>query len=326
MASLLGVVNAFDVPARQAFVVEMVGKEDLVNAIALNSSIFNAARVLGPSAAGFLIAWIGEGWCFFVNGVSYLAVIAALLLMRTRRVRRARRGSTLEGIAEGFRFVAGTGPVRALLLLVGLVSVMGMPYAVLMPVFADQVLGAGARGYGILLGCSGVGALAGALALAARRGVRGLGRWVAMASAGFGASLAVFSLSRSFLLSALILFPIGFCVIVQMAASNTLLQSMSPDALRGRVMSVFSMMFLGMAPFGGLLAGFLAGRIGAPATLAAGGAACLAGAGLFSLRLPALRAEARRLILAQPLAGGDPPDEVIGEVPVEEADGRRGGR
>ncbi len=311
VAALLGVANAFDIPARQAFVVDMVGKEDLVNAIALNSSMFNGARIIGPAIAGVLITAVGEGWCFFANAVSYTAVIAGLLLMKVTVSARPRvAGSAFEKIREGFVFVGRTGPVRALMLLLGLVSLMGMPYAVLMPIFADRILHGGPRGLGILMGASGLGALSGAVALATRKGIQGLGRWVAFASAGFGAGLIMFSMSRSFWLSAALLVPTGFSMMVQMASSNTLIQSMVPDELRGRVMAVYSMMFMGMAPLGALLAGTLAGRLGAPLTVAVGGAACIVGASLFWLRLPMLRGEARQLIIAQQMSGGSPPDEV----------------
>ena len=300
LASLLGITNAFDIPARQAFVVDMVGKDDIVNAIALNSSMVNGARIVGPAVAGALLATIGEGWCFFANGVSYIAVIVGLLLMKIKMQARAPlSGSALASIVEGFSYVWHTGPVRALLLLLGLVSLIGMPYAVLMPIFADQILRHGAGGLGLLMAASGVGALAGALILAARQGVRGLGRWVAFSAAGFGASLILFSLSRSFWLSAALLLPVGFCMIIQMASSNTLIQAMVPDNLRGRVMAVYSMMFMGMAPFGALLAGVLAQRLSAPVTVTIGGAVCIAGAVVFWLRLPYLRHQARQAIAAQ---------------------------
>jgi MFS family permease len=308
LAAVLGLVNAFDIPARQAFLVEMVGKSDLINAIALNSSLVNGARLVGPAIAGILVASVGEGWCFFLNGVSYLAVLAGLLAMRLEpSPRRPREGSALAHLTEGFGYVARTPPIRALLLLLGLVSLMGMPYATLMPIFADRVLHVGARGLGLLMGASGLGALIGALSLASREGVRGLGRWVAWAAAGFGVSLIAFAMSRTFWLSAALLVPVGFSMMVEMSASNTLIQAMVPDRLRGRVMAVYSMMFMGMAPFGSLLAGALAQRLGAPATVAAGGAACIAGAALFGLHLPALRAEGLRLVVAQEVAGGDPP-------------------
>ncbi|WP_437805792.1 MFS transporter [Sorangium sp. So ce1078] len=314
---LLGVVNAFDIPTRQAFVVEMVGREDLANAIALNSSMFNGARIIGPAVAGILVGAIGEAWCFLANGLSFLAVIASLLAMRVPPRRAARgRGSALAETAEGFRFVARTGAVRALLFLLGVVSVTAMPYAVLMPIFADRILGGGPRGLGILMGASGIGALLGALVLAGRRRLRGLGHWVAAACAGFGVALALFAMSRSFWLSALLLVPVGFSMMVQMAGSNTLVQAMVPDALRGRVMAVYAMMFMGMAPLGALLAGWLADRIGAPATVASGGACCVVAAAVFATRLPGLRQQARELIIAQQMAAGTPAEQLTQPVAV----------
>ena len=263
LAALLGVVNAVDIPARQSFLVDMVGKEDLMNAIALNSSMFNGARIIGPAIAGILVAKIGEGWCFFVNAVSYIAVIIGLLMMRvTRPLRLAPSGPALAHIIEGFRFARHTAPIRALLLLLGLVSLVAMPYTVLMPVFADKVLHGGARGLGILMGATGVGALIGALTLATRAGVTGLGRWIAISCGGFGVSLVLFSFSRNFWLSAILLLPVGFCMMLQMSSSNTLIQAMVPDHLRGRVMAMYTMMFMGMAPFGSLFAGALADKTG----------------------------------------------------------------
>jgi MFS family permease len=309
LATLLGIVNAFDIPARQAFLVDMVGKADLMNAIALNSSLVNGARIVGPAVAGLLVATVGEGWCFFINGVSYLAVLAGLMAMRLEpRPRRSREGSALAHLTEGFVYVARTAPIRALLLLLGLVSLMGMPYATLMPIFADRILHVGARGLGLLMGASGLGALLGALSLASRADVRGLGRWVAWAAAGFGISLIAFATSRTFLVSAALLVPVGFSMMVEMSASNTLIQSMVPDRLRGRIMAVYSMMFMGMAPFGSLLAGTLAHRLGAPATVAVGGAACIVASAVFGLRLPALRAEGLQLVIAQEAVGGVPPE------------------
>ncbi|MGA2374783.1 MAG: MFS transporter [Candidatus Sulfotelmatobacter sp.] len=306
LASLLGIVNAFDIPGRQSFLVDMVGKEDLMNAIALNSSMFNGARVIGPAIAGILVAKIGEGWCFFANAVSYIAVIIGLLLMRVISPLRAAMASPLEHMMEGFRFVNQTAPIRALLLLLGLVSLVGMPYVVLMPIFADQILHGGARGLGILMGATGVGALLGALTLAFREGVKGLGRWVAWCCAGFGASLIIFALSRTFWVSVILLLPVGYCMMLQMACSNTLIQVMVPDALRGRVMAVYSMMFMGMAPIGALFGGALAERLGAPHTIAIGGLASFLGACWFAQHLPKIRVEARRLIVAQAVAGGEP--------------------
>jgi MFS family permease len=306
LAALLGVVNAFDIPGRQSFLVEMVGKEDLMNAIALNSSMFNGARVIGPAIAGILLVKIGEGWCFFGNAVSYIAVIIGLLMMRVQSRPRAAMASPFEHMMEGFRFVNQTAPIRALLLLLGVVSLVGMPYVVLMPIFADQILHGGARGLGLLMGATGVGALLGALTLAFREGVKGLGRWVAWCCAGFGASLMIFASSHSFWISVILLLPVGYSMMLQMACSNTLIQVMVPDALRGRVMAVYSMMFMGMAPIGALLGGALAERFGAPHTVALGGLASVAGACWFGLQLPKIRVEARRLIVAQAAGGGEP--------------------
>jgi len=310
LAALLGVVNAFDIPGRQSFLVDMVGRDDLMNAIALNSSMFNGARVIGPAIAGILVAKIGEGWCFFVNGVSYIAVIIGLLLMSVVCPRRSKSDSPLEDIIEGFRWVSHTGPIRALLLLLGVVSLVGMPYTVLMPIFADRILHGGAKGLGILMGFTGVGALFGALTLAMRSGVKGLGRLVSICCAGFGISLIAFSFSKFFWLSAVLLIPVGFFIMLQMACSNTLIQAMVPDALRGRVMALYSMMFMGMAPFGALLGGALADRLGAPITVATGGAASIAAAIWFGKQLPVFRGEARQLIIAQAMAGGEPPEEM----------------
>jgi MFS family permease len=320
LATCLGIVNAFDIPARQAFVVEMVGREDLLNAIALNSSMVNGARVVGPAVAGILVAAVGEGWCFLLNGISYTAVIAGLLMMEVPKSRLERRPhSPFRDTVEGFRFVARTAPVRALLLLLGIMSFAGMPYAVLMPVFARSILHGGARELGTLMAASGIGALGGALSLAARRHVHGLGRWIAISAGCFGIALGLFSLSRTFWLSVVLLVPVGASMMVEMAASNTLIQAMVPNALRGRVMAVYSTMLLGMAPFGGLWAGYVAERMGAPATVAIGGAICIVAAIVFRVYLPAMRGEARELIVAQGLAAGDPPQEITGpgdEVPL----------
>ncbi len=317
LASLLGVVNAFDIPGRQSFLVDMVGKEDLMNAIALKSSMFNGARIIGPAIAGILVAKIGEGWCFAANSISYIAVIVGLALMRVRCAPRAGQGSPIKDIVEGFRWAHHTKVVRAVLLLLGLVSLIGMPYTVLMPVFADKILHGGPRALGILMGATGVGALFGALTLAAKTGVRGLVRWVAFACASFGASVFLFSFSRNFWLSVALLLPAGYSMMLQMACSNTLVQTMVPDQLRGRVMSVYSMMFMGMAPFGAFFGGALAHHIGAPHTVAIGGATCVLGAIIFGRALPNLRIEARRLIVAQGLAGGEPAQELNAQ-PVEE--------
>lgn len=325
LAALLGIVNAFDIPTRQAFLVDMVGKEDLMNAIALNSSMFNGARVIGPAVAGILVARLGEGWCFFANGVSYIAVIVGLLMMKVHAPGRvSRHTSPLEHIIEGFQFVRHTAPIRALLLLLGLVSVTGMPYVVLMPIFADRILHSGGQEFaaligsqdlgavrlGILMGATGVGALLGALTLAVRSGTKGLGRWVTVCCAGFGASLMLFAASKSFWLSVLLLLPVGYFIMLQMASSNTLIQVMVPDAMRGRAMAVYSMMFMGLAPIGALLGGALSDRLGAPLTVAIGGLAAVAGAWWFAVQLPKIRVEARQLILAQAMSGGAPSEEM----------------
>ena len=308
LASLLGVVNAFDIPARQAFLIDMVGREDLLNAIGLNSSMFNSARIVGPAIAGIVVATVGEGWCFFANGISYIAVIAGLLMMRlSRQAALQHHGSALENMIEGFRFARHTAPVRALLMLIGFVSLAAMPYTVLMPIFAGSILHGGARQLGELMGATGVGALLGALTLASKSGVQGLGKLVWRAAVVFGASLIFFAWSRHLWLSMAFLIPAGFGMMLQMACTNTLLQVMVPDRLRGRVMSLYSMMFIGMGPIGGLLGGALAARIGAPWTVSIGGLICLIGGAIFAQRLPAMRGVARELILAQGMGTGDPP-------------------
>jgi MFS family permease len=311
LAALLGVVNAFDVPARQSFLIEMVVREDLMNAIALNSSMFNGARVIGPAIAGILVARIGEGWCFFANAVSYIAVIIGLLMMKLGPLRTASKDSSpFEHIAEGFRFVRRTKPILALVLLIGLVSLVAVPYSVLMPIFADRVLHSGAHGLGILMGATGIGALLGALTLAIRRGVQGLGRVVGLSAGGFGVSLILFAFSRSLWLSVALLVPVGYGVMLQMSSSNTLIQAMVPDELRGRAMAMYTMMFMGMAPVGSLFAGALADKIGAPWTVAIGGLGAIAGAAAFLHRLPSLRFEAQQLIVAQGLSPAEPSKEI----------------
>jgi MFS family permease len=335
LAALLGVVNAFDIPGRQAFLVDMVGKEDLMNAIALNSSMFNGARVVGPAVAGVLVARLGEGWCFFANGVSYIAVIVGLLMMNVHAPARASVDtSPFDHIIEGFRFVGKTAPIRALLMLLGVVSMTGMPYVVLMPIFADKILhrggqelasligshDLGAVRLGILMGSAGVGALLGALTLAMRSGVKGLGTWVSVCCAGFGVSLILFAFSTSFWLSVLLLLPVGYFIMLQMASSNTLIQAMVPDALRGRTMAVYSMMFMGLAPVGALLGGALSDRLGAPWTVAIGGLVSVLGAWWFSQQLPKVRAEARQLIMAQAMTPGEPAEEMTTPVIEVEED------
>ena len=306
LSALLGVVNAFDIPARQSFIVDMVGRADLMNAIALNSSMFNASRVVGPAVAGILVAAIGEGWCFFANGISYIAVIVGLLLMRVAPHRPVTGGgSPMAKIVEGFRFVIRNRPIHALLILLSIASVTGMPFTVLMPVFADRILHGGPKALGWLTGCAGMGALGAALLLASRQTLKGLSGWIAASATAFGVGLLIFALSRTFLFSALILVPVGFSLMLQMGSSNTLIQSMVPDHLRGRVMGVYSMMLMGMAPFGGLLAGVVADRFGAPTTVAIGGVICLAAAGIFWTQLPEIRVHTRRMIAVQQAASAE---------------------
>jgi MFS family permease len=291
-----GGINAFDMPARQAFVVEMVEKrEDLGNAIALNSTMVNAARLLGPSLGGVLIAAVGEGWCFFADAVSYLAVIASLLLMRLapRPHRVPGRARVLPELREGWAYVAGSPPIRSILLLLALVSLVGMPYTVLMPVFASEVLHGGPHTLGFLMGAVGVGALLGAVFLANRRTVVGLGKVLPLAAGLFGAGLIGFSLSRVLWVSLFLLLLTGIGFMVNMAASNTLLQTLVEDSKRGRVMSFYTMAIVGITPFGSLLAGGLAHRIGTPHTLFLGGVGCIAGALWFVTLLPRLRERVR---------------------------------
>jgi MFS family permease len=299
LALLQGLVNAFDMPARQAFLVQMVdNRNDLSNAIALNSSMVNGTRLIGPALAGVVIAAVGEGWCFFLDGVSYMAVIASLLLMRiVRAPGPASHKHVLHELADGWRYISGSLPIRSILLLLALISMVGMPYTVLMPIFAARILHGGPHTLGFLMAATGVGALAGAVRLAARRSVLGLGRMLPISAALFGATLIAFACSRVFWLSALLLLGTGFGFIQQLAASNTILQTIAEESKRGRVMSFYSMAFQGAAPFGSLLAGLLAARIGAPGTLMLGGSLCLVGAAIFARQLPASRAAARPIYI-----------------------------
>lgn len=300
LSILQGVINAFDMPARQAFVVEMVEKrEDLANAIALNSSMVNAARLLGPSIGGILIAAVGEGWCFMVDGVSYLAVIASLLAMKleVRKARPAKERSMLGEILEGWRYASGFAPIRNVLLLLALVSLVGMPYTVLMPLFANEILRGGPSTLGLLMAASGVGALGGAVFLAGRRSVLGLGKYIPLMAGAFGAGLIAFSFSRWLWLSLVLMVVTGLGFMVQMAASNTVLQTIVEEDKRGRVMSFYTMAFMGTAPFGSLLAGTMAERIGAPRTLLFGGLGCIAGALWFARTLPSLRRDVRPIYI-----------------------------
>jgi MFS family permease len=286
-----GLINAFDMPARQAFVVQMIEKrEDLGNAIALNSSMVHLARLLGPSIAGVVIAAVGEGYCFLIDGFSYIAVILSLLAMRIVAIPQpVKDTAVLHDLKEGWGYATGSVAIRSILLLLALVSVVGVPYTVLMPIFAGAVLHGGPHTLGFLMGASGAGALLSAMWLAARRGVIGLDLVVPVAAAIFGAGLIGVGFSRLLWLSLLLMPIAGGAMMQQTAASNTILQTIVHEDKRGRVMSFFSMSFMGMTPFGSLLAGSLASKIGAPKTLILGGAICILGAGWFARRLPAIR-------------------------------------
>jgi MFS family permease len=286
IAFLVGVVNAFDVPIRQSLFVHMVGKEDLPNAIALNSSIFNGARVIGPPIAGFAIVWIGEGWCFFLNGISFLAVIAALLAMRvTHTPPEPRKESTWQNFIQGFRFSMADLPIRSVLLLLSVLSLFGLQYSVFLPIFADSILHGGAQGMSYLMSSAGVGAVIGALYFAGRTSYTGLARWIAGTSVVCAIGLIIFSQSKFFFLSLAVIFFVGFGATVQMAATNTIVQNRVPDELRGRVMAVYATMFMGVQPIGSLIAGGVAKRVGAADTLTIFGLIMLAAALLFLFRV-----------------------------------------
>ena len=287
-----GVVNAFDMPARQAFLPTMISdRDDLANAIAMNSSMFNAARLVGPSVAGVLIATVGEAWCFLIDGMSYFAVIIALLAMKN--VRRLDRPTTHPGIVEhlleGWRYVFGFRPIRSLILQLAWLCLIAMPFSVLMPVFADEILGGGPHTLGFLMAASGLGALAGALWLTTRKSVVGLGRVILFHTLVFGGGLIGFAVSRWLWLSLLSLTIAGFGMMVLMASTNTVIQTIVDEGKRGRVMSFYTMSFLGTAPFGSLLAGWLSTRVGAPQTVFLSGVLCLGTAVWFSRELPAIR-------------------------------------
>jgi MFS family permease len=291
---LSGIVNAFDVPIRQAFLVQMVGREDLPNAIALNSSIFNAARVVGPAIAGYAIAWFGEGWCFFLNGVSFLAVIVALFLMRLDKVeKRPTLDSPLRQFIQGFHFAMSDPPIRSALLLMSLMSMFGLQYAVFMPIFARDILHGGPSMLGLLMTSGGVGAVFGALHFASRTSEKGLVEWIATTATACSLGILFFSQSRIFWLSVITLLVAGFSATSQFASTNTILQLRVPDELRSRIMAVYATMFMGVQPLGALVAGGIAKRIGAPRTLEAFGMLCLLGSLLFGFRVALPLARAR---------------------------------
>jgi len=291
LSAFLGLINGLDMPTRQAFVIEMVeNKDDLPNAIALNSSIFNSARLIGPSIAGILIAALGEGFCFLINSFSFLAVIAALLAMKISDHRaRAEISDTLQELKQGFAYAFGFMPIRSLLILVALVSLMGMSYSVLMPILARDVLGGGSHTFGFLMGAGGLGALIAGIYLASRKSVLGLGRLIPLSLALFSLAIIALSLSRNVGLSLVIMLVAGFGVMTQIASSNTLIQTIVEDDKRGRIMGIYAMSFRGISPFGSLIAGTLASRIGAQFTILIGGLFCLLGAIWFRQKLPAFR-------------------------------------
>lgn len=296
-----GVINAFDMPTRQSLLIDLIeDKADLSNAVALNSSMVNATRLIGPSVAGLLIAWVGEGWCFFADGVSYLAVIGSLLAMRVVLRPGFRSGKrVLHDLHDGLRYAFEFTPIRAILMLLALLGLTGIPYRVLMPMIASQTLHGDAHTLGFLMGAMGVGALIGALYLASRTSVLGLGRLIPYAAATFGGGLIGVGLSHWYVLSLLIMVATGFGFMVHLAASNTLIQTLVREEMRGRVMALYTMAFMGMATFGSLLAGAIAAYAGAPLTLMGGGLLCIVGAVIFRYKLPQLREQARPVYLAK---------------------------
>jgi MFS family permease len=282
IAFLVGIVNAFDVPIRQAFFVQMVGKEDLPNAIALNSSIFNGARAVGPAIAGIAIAYLGAGWCFFINGLSFVAVIVALLMMRIEpRVMKPSTDSPLRSFVQGFRFAMSDLPIRSALLLLSALSLFGLQYSVFMPVYAQDVLKSGARTLGFLMSSAGVGAVLGALQFAARTHYRGLARWIAATSLTCSVCLIIFSQAKVFWLCSVTLFVVGFAATSQMAATNTLIQNRVPDELRSRVIAVYATMFMGVQPIGSLIASGVVKHLGPQTTLTVFGSLVLVGSLIF---------------------------------------------
>ena len=299
LSVMQGLINAFDMPGRQAFLIQMVeDKQDLGNAIALNSSMVNIARLIGPAVAGLIIAAVGEGYCFAIDGVSYLAVIVSLLMMRVTLapIKRAAT-SMLDQLSEGWTYVANFIPIRTILSLFAVISLMGMPFVVLMPIFASQVLHGGPHTLGYLMGASGVGALVSAASLAVRKNVRGLVSMIQISAIVFGTGLILFGLSHNVALSLVLMLFVGFGMMQGLAASNTVIQTLVPEQMRGRVMSYYTVAFVGMAPFGSLLAGALAHRFGAPHAVMITGACCLLGAAWFATQRPALRAVMRPIYI-----------------------------
>jgi MFS family permease len=307
LAAVQGLANAFDIPGRQAFLSEIVeDRRDLPNAIALNSAMFNAARLVGPAIGGVIISLTGEGICFLIDGFSYLAVITALLKMDVQSPPRAPRKTNItEDLKEGFSYVRTFAPVRSILSLVAITSLLGLSYVTLMPVYAKEILHGGPRMLGVLMGSSGLGALLGAVTLAMRRSVLGLGRVIAVAGMCLGLSICAFAFSSLPLLSMLMLFAAGFSTITMMAASNTVIQTLVDDSMRGRVMSYYAMAFTGMMPLGSLFGGWLALHIGAPLTAALGGVSCFFLALRFYTLLPRIRQQARPVLVERGILTSD---------------------
>lgn len=291
LSVVLGLINAFDMPARQSFMIEMVEKkEDLGNAIALNSTMVNGARLLGPSIAGVLISLTGEGTCFLINGLSYILVILSLFLMKVKLKERIKKSSKVfHELAEGFKYTFGFKPIKYIILLLALVSLVGMPYAVLMPVYAKEILHGDSHTFGFLMGASGLGAISGALYLASRRNAAGLEKIIPVSASVFGLGLILLSMSRVFWLAILIMVLTGAGMMLVLASGNTVIQTVIDDSKRGRVMSIYAMAFFGTAPFGSLFAGSLAKFIGTPYTLAIGGFACIVGATFYLRKIPELQ-------------------------------------
>ena len=290
LSAVAGVISGMDLPARQALLVRLVrGTEDLPNAIALNSSLFNSARLVGPAIAGMLIGWLGEGPVFVLNAVSYLGVLGALAALQLIEEPAEPAGPVLRNMARGFGYAFHFEPIRDLLTLLAVVSLVGIPYVVLLPVFATDILGGGASTLGLLTSCAGFGAVLGALSLASRDTVVGLGRVIVRASALFGAALLAFAFSEILWVSCSLLIAIGFAVMVVTASINTMLQTLVDEAMRGRVMSLYTMAFIGMSPVGSLAGGAIATRFGGPLAVSLGGLGCLALAIWFGRRLAPLR-------------------------------------
>lgn len=300
---VIGITNSFDMPARQAFVVQMVeGHEDLGNAIALNSSLFNMARLVGPAIAGALIATFGEGVCFLINSISYIPVIIALLAMKITYTDLSNKSvNVIEQLKEGVSYAFNFLPIRNIILYLALVSFMGMPYMVLMPIFAKEILHGNASMLGFLMSASGIGALVGALYLASRKSIKGLFKWIVIASALFGISLMSFAFSRNFIVAVTILPITGFGMIVTTASINTMLQSLVDEDKRGRIMSLYAMAFMGMAPFGSLFGGLVADKIGVTFTIFLSGLFIIIANIIFYSQLPLLRKYARPIFIKKHL-------------------------